>query len=377
MTRFSMHQANTPATVYRFNSVNVQFGLGLSNSLVPSSKVIVLADWQVSHSALGEQLRYHWAKQVVQWIDLKQPVCSISQAELVCEQVWFALTKPDIGLLALGGGSIIDLAKIARYKFNELPRSLWASHWRSNTLPSKVVKHSLIAVPTTAGTGSEATPWATLWDEKRGKKLSWAPADGFAQEAWVDPLLTLGCPPEVTLHCALDALAHALESLWNQRCLDWIEPIAISAARSIIEYLPLVLQDPNNVEGREQLARASLMAGLCMSHTQTALAHALSYPLTANEGIAHGMACAVWLPAVWQLALLAPPPRLGDVERRLAQVFEGTAAEGAVALENWLHQLGVKARHFEMNTNNSFVNQALASPRGKNFILNTNLIVQT
>jgi alcohol dehydrogenase class IV len=230
-----------------------------------------------------------------------------------------------------------------------------------------VPRHPLWLVPTTSGTGSEVTRWATLWDteiEVPGK-LSWSPADGFAEQAWVDAELSHSCPLRQSRDCALDSLAHALEALWNRHANPVVEALALDAARLVIVNLPLLLEQPGHRQTRAALARASLLAGLAMSQTQTALAHALSYELTLQEQLPHGEACAVWLPMVWELALGATP----DCDGVLARVFDVPAAQGAHCLRRWLEALGIRPRDLRATPlGRATLAQELRSARGRNFI---------
>ncbi|NVO05919.1 MAG: iron-containing alcohol dehydrogenase [Rhodoferax sp.] len=205
------------------------------------------------------------------------------------------------------------------------------------------------------------------WDTEvdTPSKLSWSPADGYAEQAWVDPELSHSCPLRQSRDCALDTLAHALESLWNRGSNPISEALAQDAARRVIATLPLLLEQPDQRSLRAELSRASLLAGLAMSHTQTALAHALSYELTLREQMPHGEACAVWLPMVWELALGASPACDAALER----VFGVPAAEGVQYLRGWLDGLGIQPRDLRATpAGRSTLAQELRSARGRNFI---------
>src|SRR5699024_6420334 len=134
--------------------------------------------------------------------------------------------------------------------------------------------------PTTSGTGSEVTPWATVWDRGRDTKYSLHLPHTWACHAVIEAELVLGVPAAVTLSSGLDALSHALESIWNKNANPISDMYAVSAARSILKYLPQLMQDLTNVALREQMALAALKAGLAFSNTQTAIAHSISYDLT-------------------------------------------------------------------------------------------------
>ena len=232
----------------------------------------------------------------------------------------------------------------------------------------ELLRAPLWLLPTTAGTGSEVTRWATVWDteSRPAAKRSLDEAWGYAERAFVDPALTLSCPAAVTRDSALDALAHALESLWNRQANPLSDRLAVQAARRVIAYLPDLLAQPQDLGLRTQLSLAALEAGLAFSQTRTALAHALSYELTLALGTPHGLACALWLPTAWTLAL----GRSARTDASLGAVFDVPAAEGPARLRDWLQGLGIDATPaaFGITDADARVQAALQSPRGRNFV---------
>ncbi|RFO97097.1 alcohol dehydrogenase [Rhodoferax lacus] len=366
------------------NPVRIHWGAGCFQSIAADQPVVVLADRAAlgyeDETLLGERL----GAQCKAWSWYQGGLGSVPLAQMLCDELWPVLqAHPQAAVLALGGGTTLDLAKVLRYRMAD--SRMAAAHWRNNTLPEHVERHPLWLVPTTAGTGSEVTRWATLWDTDIAApaKLSWAPADGFAEQAFVDPCLSLSCPQRLTRDCALDTLAHALESLWNRNANPITEALALDAARLVLHNLPSVLEQPGNIALRAELSRASLLAGLAMSQTQTALAHALSYALTLKEGLPHGEACAVWLPMVWELAVQQSP----SCDAALARVFGGTVQEGtkqapqeaahvgaqhgAQALRLWLQTLGVAPRDLRQSASGrAQLDTEMRSARGRNFIVN-------
>ena len=347
------------------NPVRIQWGAGCFQQLSVPSPVVVLADRAAlsyeNETLLLERLGHHCKA----WSWFQGGLASVALAHTLCDELWPVLrAHPTAIVMAIGGGSTLDLAKVIRYRFDNLDSA--ADGWRGNTLLPSVQRHPLWLVPTTAGTGSEVTRWATLWDTDIATptKLSWAPADGYAEQAWVDSELSHSCPQRQSRDCALDSLAHALESLWNRHSNPISEALALEAARLVIRSLP-DLNSRQPMQAREVLARASLLAGLAMSHTQTALAHALSYELTLKEKLPHGEACALWLPMVWELAAGASPA----CDAALARVFNVPASEGAQVLRRWLHTQGIAARDLRDSAQGrATLEQEMRSARGRNFI---------
>ena len=271
-------------------------------------------------------------------------------------------------IVALGGGSAIDTAKAlmvgtASGRFDELLGLLQ----RGEPFKPHAVK-TLIAVPTTAGTGSEVTPWATIWDRERQRKHSLHLPSTWPEIALVDPLLMMSLPPSVTLQSGLDALSHALEAIWNRNANPLSDTYAVSAAQDIFETLPALMRRPQDRGLRARMALAALKAGMAFSNTRTALAHSISYEMTLRLGLPHGIACSFPLPLVLQMALGQSAERdavlaralglpLADAPGRLAAFLEGLGVQTSFAS----YGLGdVEAREL--------IARALTGARGRNFI---------
>ncbi|MBU2877999.1 phosphonoacetaldehyde reductase [Aliiglaciecola lipolytica] len=195
-------------------------------------------------------------------------------------------------IIALGGGSVIDTAKVFAAMLSYKKLSLEQLLTRKDI----TCQVNLIAVPTTSGTGAEVTPFATVWESESNSKHS---LYGIRpRTAILDPNLTLTLPYSETLYPALDALSHGFESLWNKSKTQLSQEAAISAIELICEALPEVEQDLTDVRARKKLQCAATLAGLAISTTKTAIAHAISYPLTSKYAVPHGLACSFSLLAI-------------------------------------------------------------------------------
>ncbi len=201
-------------------------------------------------------------------------------------------------LIALGGGSSMDTAKaVAAQRAHDASTGWLARHLRGKEpLPDPFRPPAIVAVPTTAGTGSEVTMWGTIWDERTAGKHSISHPALYPEAALVDPSLTLSVPPAATVAAALDALSHAMEAIWNRAHNPVADAMAMRAIAVIPSALPRALESPDDLRSRTDLASAALVAGLSISSTRTALAHSISYPLTAELGVPHGIACSMTLP---------------------------------------------------------------------------------
>lgn len=275
---------------------------------------------------------------------------------------------PDIGLIvALGGGSAIDVAKALAVGQGSQDRLLTALEADAPADDAATAPLKLIAVPTTSGTGSDVTCWATLWDQENSRKLSLDRSDLFPEASFIDPELTVDLPWAITLSSGLDALSHALESLWNHHATPLSRHLAVLAAKAIIRTLPRLRQQPEEIALRTDLSLAALYAGLAFSTTRTALAHSLSYPITLRFGISHGIACSFTLPAVMQAALGCDP----RCDEALTQIF-GDLTLAPRLLARFLADLGVStdpaAYGVEEEAWLGLIDEALAGPRGRNFI---------
>ena len=349
------------------NPVAIRLQEGLIHQFQPHSPFVVLADPQAIDMATEALLRRQWGHLCLQWVWQRERISSLSAAQSLAQDIWPALSSQGkVTLWAIGGGTTLDLGKLLRWRFSDTETAIVS--WRSNTTTAATQRHALWCTPTTSGTGSEVTPWATVWDHETTPacKRSWHPEKlGYAECAWLDPCLTLHCPVQITRDSGMDALAHALESVWNHQANRLTRPVAVEAARLILSTLPEILRKPDDLILRTRMAHASLLSGLAMSQTQTALAHALSYRLTLEENMPHGQACAVWLPMTMELAA----NQSSQVRHDLESIFCMPIEKCLVRMTQWLEALGITPRDLRDSSDGRYVlEQALRSPRGKNFI---------
>lgn len=307
------------------------------------------------------------------WVPLPEGLATLALARQVSAELWPLLAvDPAPVLVALGGGSVMDIAKLLRCRPEPADFEALAAALRKQQ-PWPVLKHSsLWLVPTTAATGSEVTRWATVWDTDAepghgvARKLSFDEPFGWADRAFVDPLLSATAPLLIMRDGALDALSHALEALWNRHANPVSDQLALAAAQQLLQTLPQAVRSPADAAHRRALSQAALMAGLAFSQTRTALAHALSYAVTLEQGLPHGLACAIWLPQVSRLAIGVE----ARVDAHLAQLFGCRPGEVPSRLEAWLLDCGVEASPQTHGVHDAErrISAALRSERGRNFI---------
>ncbi len=171
----------------------------------------------------------------------------------------------------------------------------------------------LICLPTTAGTGSEVSPIAILLDETDDLKKGVISEYLVPDAAFVDPLLTISMPPDVTASTGLDALTHCIEAYANRGAHPVVDTWALEGIRLIALHLVRAVQRGEDLEARTRMAQASLYGGLCLGPVNTAAVHALAYPLGGEFHVAHGVSNAVLLPHVLEFNLPAAPARYADI----------------------------------------------------------------
>lgn len=193
--------------------------------------------------------------------------------------------QPD-AIVGIGGGSAMDVAKAVRLLPADRAAALACLRGADGRYPAD--RPPLFLIPTTAGSGSEVTAFATIYDA--GRKYSLDHPMVRADAAIVDPCLTASCPYEVISSGLFDAVCHAVESCWSRRATDVSRALSREAMSLLAPQLVASLDAPS-LELRERLAAGALAAGRAIAITRTTAAHAFSYALTARYGIPHGVAC--------------------------------------------------------------------------------------
>ena len=204
-------------------------------------------------------------------------------------------------VVGVGGGTILDVAKSLCCLYGRTLESV-------EELRTQIIAGDLkpsarwIGIPTTAGTGSEVTCWATIWDPTQEAKRSLESKENYAWAALVDPELAKDMPVRLAVSSALDAVAHAVESYWARHTNKVSRALALEAIRTIMNSIDGLVS--NDLNAHDAMAQGSMLAGMAFSNTKTTACHSISYPLTMHYQIPHGAAVAMLLAPV--LALNAP-----------------------------------------------------------------------
>jgi alcohol dehydrogenase class IV len=217
------------------------------------------------------------------------------------------------GLVSLGGGSPIDTAKAigmlaangGRVRDYRVP----------HPIPAAGPAH--LAIPTTAGTGSEVTRFTVITDTETGEKMLLAGDTLLPAAAVVDYELTLTMPPRLTADTGTDSLTHAMEAFVSRKANPFTDALALSAMKTIWRELPTSFHEPGNPKAREAMMLAATQAGIAFSNASVALVHGMSRPLGAHFHIPHGLSNAMLLPAVTAFSVEAALDRYAECARTM------------------------------------------------------------
>lgn len=258
-------------------------------------------------------------------------------------------------IVGLGGGSAMDVAKLVAAFLDgsqDLREAFGVGRLRARATP-------LVCLPTTAGTGSEASPIAILLDEADQLKKGVVSPHLVPDAAYVDPLLTVSMPPAVTAATGIDAFTHCLEAYANRFAHPVVDHYAIEGIRLISRNLVRAVENGTDIEARTRVALGSLYGGLCLGPVNTAAIHALSYPLGGEFHIAHGVANALLMPHVLAFNIPAAPARYAEVAVALG-VERGrddleTAQRGLERIRELARRCGLPSRLGEFGIGESAI----------------------
>jgi len=217
--------------------------------------------------------------------------------------------KPDL-IIGIGGGSVLDSAKaIALLAGNK------GSVISFLDKKAKIVKRgiSVAAVPTTAGSSSEITPYSVITVKERGIKITLAHEYLYPSFAVIDPDILSSLSKGQIANSGIDALCHSIESYWNVNNNPVSDMFALESIRLIFRSLKSFFRSPSSKKAAFDMAAASMFAGLAFSNTRTTACHSISYPLTTVFGIPHGQACAATLPGVLTYNASVIPERMMNI----------------------------------------------------------------
>jgi phosphonate metabolism-associated iron-containing alcohol dehydrogenase len=282
----------------KFNKTKIIFGNNTRShlsKLIKKKIILIVCSQRTKKEILLDKNLNFIKNNKVFWVDDVLPNPALDYLE---KKNKIFKTKKFNYIVAIGGGSVIDSAKVLSLLFSFQKKKTIKTIIANidNLKISNLCK--LIALPTTSGTGSEVTPYATVWDKKDKKKLSINHKSLLPTLAIVDPTLTFGLPKEVTINTGLDSLNQAFESIWNKNANNDTLNYAFKSIKLSLNALAKINKNINDKKSRSELARASLYSGICIGQTKTSICHSISYPLTVYFNTPHGLACAFSMIAI-------------------------------------------------------------------------------
>ena len=197
------------------------------------------------------------------------------------------------GIISIGGGSVIDTAKAANILFSE-GGDLVEDYSGAHTLTRPLSPH--VVIPTTAGTGSEVTMVAVIYDEENKEKLAFVDKFLLPNLAVLDPQMTISLPPKMTAATGMDALTHSIEAYVGTQASPISDAFAVGAIELIMKHLVSATKNADDVEARGGMAIASTMAGISFSHSMVGCVHGMAHTAGALYRVPHGVANAIFLP---------------------------------------------------------------------------------
>ena len=229
------------------------------------------------------------------------------------------------GIVAVGGGSPIDAAKaISALTVNPPPLSHYAGYHK---LPEAGAP--LVAIPTTAGTGSEATKVSVITDTERDVKMMILSVHLLPQVALVDYELSLSMPPELTAAVGVDTLTHGIEAYVSRKAHGMTDPLALSCIQLVSQHLRTAYSEPSNHAARAGMMLAACQGGMAFANSSVCLVHGMSRPIGALFHVPHGLSNAVLLPTVTQFSWSSAPVRYATVARLLSACPQETSDDEA------------------------------------------------
>ena len=270
-----------------------------------------------------------------------EPDPTLACAKAGAEQM--RLFQPDV-IIALGGGSAMDAAKIMwvlyehpEANFMDMAMCFMDIRKRIYTFPKMGEKAYFIAVPTSAGTGSEVTPFAVITDEQTGVKYPLADYELMPNMAIIDADFHMTAPKGLTAASGIDAVTHAMEAYASMLATDYTDGLALQALKVIFQYLPVAYDNGlTDVEAREKMANAATMAGMAFANAFLGVCHSMAHKLGAFHHIPHGVANALMIEEVIRFNAAEVPVKMGTFPqydhphtlRRYAEVAEALGVQG-------------------------------------------------
>ncbi len=315
-----------------------------------ATKVLIVTDGNLLKAGVVEPILASLAEGGFDKPAIFSSVPQDSDVDSVMSAVELGVKHDCDSLIAVGGGSVMDTAKATNicltYQGDNYEGHL-VDYQGLNNLPTKLLP--FIAIPTTAGTGSEVSLVAMVMDRREGRKLLFGSPFLAPDRAILDPKLLISLPPRLTAATGLDALTHDIEALVAPIAPSaFVDALALESMKLLFEFLPKATADGSDIEARGKTLVASTMAGLAFTNSGVGIVHALAHSTGAKYGTHHGMTNAVFLPHGMEFNMDVSESRFAHASRYLgfsASSRDGEAADALIsAVRNIICDLGLPDR---------------------------------
>ncbi|MGO9119518.1 MAG: iron-containing alcohol dehydrogenase [Desulfomonilaceae bacterium] len=311
---------NRPRIMY---SPGVRRELGYEMGQLGGSKVVIFTDEGLINAGVAEMVAKEVRDSDLQLVGIFDKILQDARINNINEAAEFYRKTGADAMVAVGGGSVMDTAKAVNTLIGSggedfQPLAEQAGLWEgAQPLPPH------IAFPTTAGTGCEVTNAMVVLDTIAQAKLQVTHPYCNSDLAMLDPELTIKLPPKVTASTGMDALTHAIEGVTSTAAQPISDALGLHAVRLIFKYLPIAVNDPENIDARGNMLIASTVAGMCFVNTMTGAVHAMAHALGALYGIPHGSANAIMLPVIMDYNSEQSPERYMMIADAMGLDVEG------------------------------------------------------
>lgn len=339
---------NTPEILFGIDKI---YEVGVEAKKMGSKKVLLISGNNVKKNGYVEKvedlLRNEGIEVITRLESRRTPEPTTDIPESVAK---FAKEESVDLIIGMGGGSILDVAKMAAALMTN-PLGT-----RDYFGKEKVLKKAIpsILIPTTSGTGSEVTKHAIFLDEENNVKKAVASSNIMPTMAIIDPMTTLTCPQKVTADTGFDAFLHAAEPFLSNRSNILTDNIALEAISIINKWLGPAYADGNNIEARYNMALGSLLAGLVLNNAGTSLVHALAYPIGGEFHVPHGPSLTGLVNSCFDYIMVAKQDKFARIAKAMGEVTEGiserrAAQLGLEAIDNLMRKVNLPTTLTDMD----------------------------
>ncbi len=323
---FETIQYRTPATFFGMDMINQ---LGKEAKKLGAGKVLIVSGPTVQKAGiLDKALDFLKAEDLTVEVNIQERDTPEPATEVVEETAEIAKKGNFDVIVGLGGGSIMDVAKMASALVVNPGKT--KDYFGKEKVPER--GKPTIMIPTTAGTGAEITKHAIFLDRESNVKKAVASITLLPDVAIIDPMLTVSCPPHVTASSGIDAFIHAAEPFISKNANALTEVIALEAVQIITRWLGPAFADGQDLEARYYMSLGSMMSGMVLNNSGTSLVHALAYPIGGEFHCSHGVSLTALLATCFEYVAVAKQDKLILLAAAMGEAVEGLSPREAATL---------------------------------------------